>query len=123
MKTEINPSAKAQGRYPIDKFPCSRCANPNEGLPHLIDNGPEFYWHHRHDRPGSSMRSGYPRFGASDLCGAMPKAGTAASRYKRDRGGYSRNHVLRSDEEYAKAVEAVEERGADDAWQRDGLRL
>lgn len=39
----IRPSIKAQERYPIDQFPCSRCEDENEGLPFLTDNGSEFH--------------------------------------------------------------------------------
>lgn len=121
MEAEIHPSAKAQDRYPLDEYPCERCANPDEGLPHLIDHGSEFYWHHQHKHPGGSWRSGCPRFGVNKFCGSHPRAGTAASRFKRQRG--TNNHIPRTDAEYEAAVKAVEERGADDALIRDGVQF
>lgn len=114
---ELLPSQRAQERYPLEKYPCDRCANPKEGLPHLVDNGSEFYWHHQHDPPGSSARSGCPRFGDSEHCGNRPRPGTATSLWVKKLGGppnYSKLYPARTEEEYLAAFRAVEEDGADD---------
>lgn len=113
----LHPSKRAQERYPIEEFPCSRCADPKEGLPHLVDNGSEFYWHHQHEAPGSSARSGCPRFGDSDRCGNRPRPGTATSLWK----GKCQGWRMRTEDEYQKALKSVEENGADDAWNREGI--
>ena len=112
---KLLPSERAQERYPIDEYPCGRCANPKEGLPHLVDSGSEFYWHHQHDPPGSSARSGCPRFGTSEFCGAPPRAGTATSLW----WGKLQNWRPRTEEEFQKASHGVEEEGHDDYWNRD----
>lgn len=114
----IFPSEKAQERYPVDQYPCSRCTNPKEGLPHLIDNGSEFYWHHQHKKPGSSARSGCPRFGGL-FCGDVPRPGTATSLFEVKLTHTARKiYVARSEKEYLAAQQAVEEEGADDGYLR-----
>lgn len=116
---DIHPSKQAQERYPLDEYPCDRCADPNEGLPHLIDNGSEFYWHHQHDAPGSSRRSGCLRFGRSEHCGGEPRPGTATSLFLRvlnSNGNWI--YMPRTEEEYLEAQRAVEEQGANDCRQR-----
>lgn len=113
---ELRPTARAQERYPLEDFPCARCANPNEGLPHLIDNGCELGWEHQHKSPGSSARSGCPRFNASSHYGP-PRPGTVASLWK----GRCQSYRVRTEDEYQSALEAVEQEGADDAWLREGL--
>jgi len=110
---DVLPSEKAQERYPLSEYPCSRCEK--EGLPHLVDNGSEFCWEHQHDPPGSSARSGCSRFGRSALCGSRPRPGTATSLFRQKIDG---RHVARTEEEYLQAQEAVEECGADDKQER-----
>ena len=107
----IEPSVKAQERYPLSEYPCKRCEQ--EGLPHLVDNGCEFYWEHQEEPPGNTSRSGCPRFGGA-RCGDRPKPGTATSLFKKAMKGYP----ARTEEEYLRAQENVEERGADDHWYR-----
>lgn len=76
----VFPSEAAQARYPLTEFPCRRCER--EGLPHLVDNSSEYYWEHQHERPGSSARSGCPRFGrAVNLSPSTPRPGTAKPTY------------------------------------------
>lgn len=108
---EVLPSKRAQERYPLSEFPCERCEK--EGLPHLVDNGCEFYWHHQEEPPGNTSRSGCPRFGGQ-FCGSRPKPGTATSLFKKSLKGYP----VRTEEEYLEAQRKVEEFGADDAWYR-----
>ena len=72
------PGAAAQEQYPLEQYPCRRCAK--EGLPHLVDNGSEFYWEHQHEAPGSSARSCCSRFGTDELRG-KPREGTAVSQF------------------------------------------
>lgn len=68
-----SPSESAQQRYPLSEFPCRYCEA--WGLPHLVDNSSEFYWHHVHPRSGA--RAGCARFGYTDCCGSDPRDGTA----------------------------------------------
>lgn len=108
---DVGPSKAAQERYPLSDYPCSRCSNPNEGHPHLVDNGSEFYWHHQHESPGSSHRSGCTRFGGQ-FCGDAPRPGSATSLwYQR---GWLSQLEPRTEEQYLKAKHEAERRGGDD---------
>lgn len=69
-----HPTAEAQARYPLAEYPCAQCVSI--GLPQLVDNSSEFYWHHVH--PESRARSGCARFGTTEFCGSIPRRGTAA---------------------------------------------
>lgn len=100
---------KAQERYPLEKYPCRWCAD--QELPHLVDNGSEFYWHHYHPHLG---RSGCSRFGSSQFCGDNPRRGTATSLFLKKMQNGSIFYEARSEEEYLKAQRDVEEHGADD---------
>lgn len=110
----LRPSEAAEARYPLEDYPCSRCADPNEGPPHLVDNGSEFCWEHQHPQPpGSSHRSGCSRFGTGgDLCGSRPRPGTATSLFERHIS--SKRWLIRDEETYLKAKQRVEEGGEDD---------
>lgn len=83
------PTEYAQQRYPLSKYPCGKCAG-SWGLPRLVDNSSEFYWHHVH--PVGKGRAGCPRFGRSDFCGTDPRPGTA--KVTRYRGRY-REHLVK----------------------------
>lgn len=118
---EITPSERAQERYPLADYPCERCADPKQGLPHLVDNGSEFYWHHQHE--AASWRSGCPRFGDSKHCGNYPRPGTATSLFKTMlNANYHKINPPRDEDEYLKAQEAVEKHGADDCDKRNKIR-
>ncbi len=70
------------GRYPLVGYPCVRCER--EALPHLVDNGAEFYWEHQHYETGmSSARSGCPRFNDRDGFQAKPRKKTAVATHCR----------------------------------------
>lgn len=103
---EIHPSKRAQERYSLAEYPCERCKS--EGLPHLINNSSEFYWHHQ---PPGWGRSGCPRFGDSMHCGNRPRSGTAVSLWKTHRSTWQK--VACTEDEYLKTQTAVEEKGAD----------
>lgn len=78
----VLPSADAQAMFPLAKFPCSRCADPSEGLPFLIDSDNEFHWEHQHESPGSSARTGCPRFSDSKHF-SMPRKGSVVPTFYR----------------------------------------
>ena len=81
IRGTVRPSEEAQALYPLDKYPCSRCADPKEGLPHLVDNASEFYWEHQHEETGSSARTSCLRFNKSHWYG--PRNGTAVAKFYR----------------------------------------
>ena len=118
---DILPSERAQERYPLAEYPCERCADPRQGLPHLTDNGSEFYWHHQHE--AASWRSGCPRFGPDQHCGSRPRPGTATSLFKKMLNlSYDVIYPARTEDEYLHAQEDVEVHGADDASARNKIR-
>lgn len=69
VRGTVYPSEEAQALYPLKENPCSRCEN--EHLPHLVDNGSEFYWEHQWRGSGRGVCQ---RFGSSR---GSPKEGTA----------------------------------------------
>lgn len=78
----LTPPADIQALFPIEKFPCPRCAGGD--LPYLVDHGgSEYSWEHRGARYGCS------RFGTATrgLCGERPRKGTATSLWLRPSTG------------------------------------
>jgi len=76
LRGRVHPNRSARGRYPLLSYPCKRCER--EALPHLVDNGAEFYWEHQHYETGmSSARSGCPRFNDGGHFTSTPREKTA----------------------------------------------
>lgn len=81
----VFPSEAVQAAFPLDQFPCKRCARGE--LPHLVDNSSEFYWEHQTEE--NSNRDACTRFGSGNLLGDMPRRGTAKPTYYK---GYRWHH-------------------------------
>lgn len=110
----MNPSQRAQERYPIDEYPCRRCET--QALPHLADNGSEFFWEHQHPEIGASGRSFCPRFGGDEHFG-KPRPGTATSLWMTEKK--TCRHRACTEEEYLETFQAVQD-GADGYGIRKG---
>ncbi len=100
---EVLPTVDAQERFRAEDFPCDLCFTHD--LPHLVDNGCEFYWEHKGRKP-------CPRFGN----GRGPRAGSATSLFHKLHwdGGW----VARSEAEYQAAHARVEGDGQHDWYAR-----